>query len=111
MQNINPFFFILLATILEASGDAIVRMGIHNHVGMMRLGLFAVGAVLLFGYGLSLNLAPAEFGQIVGLYISTLFVVFQITNYIAFKTVPTLPVIVGGAMIVSGGLIVMYWKR
>ena len=39
-----------------------------------------IGTVLLFGYGLSLNLAPLEFGQVVGLYVATLFVVWQIIN-------------------------------
>ena len=56
------------------------------------MALMLVGTALLFGYGFSLNLAPAEFGQVVGLYIATLFVVGQIINAVAFQTLPTLPV-------------------
>ena len=110
LQNIHPVFFILVATILEVSGDAIIRTSIYNHVGVMRVLFFLVGAVLLFSYGFILNLAPVQFGQIVGLYIATLFVVWQIGNYIAFKTLPTLPIIIGGALVISGGLIITFWK-
>ena len=69
-----------------------------------------LGGILLFGYGYSLNLAPVEFGKVVGLYIATLFVVWQIGSFIAFRTVPTLPVIVGGILVVAGGLIITFWK-
>lgn len=106
----KTFIFVLIATVLEASGDAIIRKCIYDYTGPTRIGLFLVGAVLLFGYGYSLNLAPVEFKQVVGLYIATLFVVFQVINYIAFKTTPTIPVLVGGTLIVIGGLLVTYWK-
>jgi small multidrug resistance family-3 protein len=68
------------------------------------------GAALLFGYGLALNLAPLQFGQVVGLYIATLFMIWQIINFVAFRTLPSLPSIVGGLLIVTGGLIVTFWK-
>jgi hypothetical protein len=109
-QPLTSFLFLLLATTLEVSGDALVRMGIYNHAGPTRLGLMLAGAVLLFGYGFSLNLAPLRFGQVVGLYIATLFVIWQIINFIAFRAWPTLPILVGGALIVAGGLIVSFWK-
>lgn len=111
LQNIHPAIFVLVATILEVAGDAIIRNSLHHHTGLARAGLMIVGALLLFGYGTALNLAPVEFGQVVGLYIATLFVVWQIGNYIAFKAVPTLPIIVGGILIVAGGLIVTFWKK
>ena len=110
IQHIHPLVFLLIATTLEVSGDAIVRMAIYNHAGMIRIGLMLAGAALLFGYGTVLNLAPLEFGQVVGLYIATLFVVWQAINFIAFRTVPTLPVLIGGALIVAGGAIVTFWK-
>jgi hypothetical protein len=69
-----------------------------------------LGAAMLFVYGSALNLAPVEFGQVAGLYIATLFVVWQVINFIAFKTVPTAPVITGGIFIIAGGLIITFWK-
>jgi hypothetical protein len=109
LQTIHPLILLLIATTLEASGDAVVRMGIYNHTGLVRVGLFVGGAALLFGYGSFLNLAPLEFGRVVGLYIATLFVVWQLINFVAFRSVPTLPVLVGGALIIAGGAIVTYW--
>jgi small multidrug resistance family-3 protein len=44
------------------------------------------------------------------LYIATLFVVWQIINFVAFRSTPTLPIILGGALIVAGGIIVTFWS-
>jgi small multidrug resistance family-3 protein len=109
-QILSAVGFLLIATTLEVSGDALVRLGIYNHLGATRLCLFLAGAVLLFGYGFSLNLAPVEFRQVVGLYIATLFIIWQIINFIVFRTLPNPPILVGGSLIVMGGLIVTFWK-
>lgn len=109
-QIFSAVGFLLIATTLEVSGDAIVRLGIFNHAGIIRFALFFAGAALLFGYGFSLNLAPVEFRQVVGLYIATLFVMWQIINFAFFRTLPNLPILVGGTLIVAGGLIVTFWK-
>ncbi len=110
LQGIHPIFFLIVATALEVSGDAVVRMAIYDHAGWYRAALFLGGALLLFGYGSFLNLAPLEFGQVVGLYIATLFVMWQIVNFAFFRTMPNLPSIVGGALIVAGGAIITFWK-
>ena len=104
------FLFVLMATILEATGDAVLRIALHQSNAAARIGLFALGAIALTLYGTSLNLAPVEFAQVTGIYLATLFVVFQITNYIFFRVAPTAPVVAGGALIVIGGLIVGFWK-
>jgi hypothetical protein len=109
-QTLSAVGFLLVATTLEVSGDAIVRLSIYNHTGVIRFALMLAGAVLLFGYGFSLNLAPVEFRQVVGLYIATLFIVWQVINFVFFRTVPTLPILVGGSLIVIGGLIVTFWR-
>jgi hypothetical protein len=109
-SGVHPLIFLLIATFLEASGDAIVRVGIYNHAGAIRLAWFVGGAILLFGYGLIVNLAPLEFGQLVGLYIAMLFVVWQVINYVAFRTPPTIPIVLGGTLIVIGGTIATFWK-
>jgi len=110
VDKIALFGFLLVATSLEAVGDAVVRTGIAQNSLIPRGLLFLAGAILLFGYGLAINLAPVEFGRVVGLYLAMLFVVWQIVNWVAFQTPPTLPVIGGGALIVAGGLIVTFLK-
>src|SRR5215831_11830596 len=109
-HTLSTLAFILVATILEVNGDAVVRIAIYNHIGLTRLPLMLIGAALLFGYGFSINLAPVEFRQVVGLYIATLFVVWQMINFLIFRTTPNAPILIGGALIIAGGLIVTFWK-
>jgi hypothetical protein len=110
LQSMPLVLILLIASILEVSGDAVVRTAIYNHSGGSRVGIFVVGATLLAGYGTFLNLAPLEFGQVVGLYIATLFVVWQVINFVAFRALPTIPIIVGGSLIIAGGALITYWK-
>ena len=110
IQPFHPLVFLAVATALEVSGDAVLRIAIYEQQGIARLGLLLVGGGLLLGYGACLNLAPLHFGEVVGLYIATLFVMWQIVNFVAFRSLPTLPVLVGGAMIVLGGLVVSFWR-
>jgi hypothetical protein len=105
------FGLLIVATTLEVSGDAIIRTGLSHKVPATKGAYFLAGAVLLFGYGLSLNLAPIEFHRVAGVYIATLFVVWQVISYFVFGSVPTLPIIVGGAMIMVGGLTVAFWGQ
>ena len=109
-MNLKIFLFLIAATALETLGDAIVRIGIGQTAWLPRSGLFLAGALLLFGYGVSLNLAPIEFNRVVGLYIAILFVTWQLVNLIVFRSPPGVPVLVGGALIVAGGLIVTFWE-
>jgi hypothetical protein len=102
--------FLILATALEVTGDAIIRIGLGRDVAAVKGAYFAAGAVLLFGYGLSLNLAPLEFHRVAGIYIATLFVMWQIVSFLIFRSVPTMPIMIGGALIVTGGLIVAFWS-
>src|SRR5580698_7365609 len=109
-MDIRVFLFLIAATTLETFGDAIVRIGIGQTAWLPRSGLFLAGAILLFGYGLSLNLAPIEFSRVVGLYIATLFIIWQLVNLIVFRSPPGIPVLLGGALIVVGGLVVTFWE-
>lgn len=69
------------------------------------------GGVILYLHGLTLNLTPLDWGRLIGGYVATFFVVGQIINLIAFKAAPTLPILVGGALIVAGGLVITTWQR
>ena len=106
-----PFALLVLATTLEAGGDAIIRVGLRPHAVPIRLALMLTGGVVLAGYGLTLNLAPLDWGRLIGAYVATFFVVGQVINLVAFKTAPTLPILVGGLFIVTGGTIITLWQR
>ena len=109
--NISPIVLLIIATAVEVSGDAVIRLALHEDQTTARICLFAGGTILLLGYGLFLNLAPIEFGEVVGLYIAILFINWQIINFLFFRTVPSLSVVIGGAMIVAGGLFVTYGRN
>lgn len=106
MRYFIALAFLVGATAFESYGDATVRIGLYDRAGLARLATMAGGGVLLFLYGLFLNLAPLPFERVVGLYIATLFCVWQVVTYLTFRTLPSLPILVGGALIVAGGLIV-----
>jgi hypothetical protein len=102
--------FIVAATIFEAVGDALMRIALHYHVLAVRIALFAGSAVLLSLYGAFLNLAPVEFAEATGIYIASLFVMFQVVNFAFFKVVPSTGILLGGGLIVAGSLIIYFWK-
>jgi len=110
LQNFPIPLLLLVATTLEVSGDATVRLAIYQHSGLTRIALLVGGAALLLGYGSFLNTAPLDFGRIAGLYIATLFVVWQVISFLVFKKPPGLPILLGGALVIIGGLIITFWR-
>lgn len=103
------FAFIIAATILEAIGDALMRIALHQQSGPGRVTLFAGATALLGMYGALLNLAPVEFAEATGIYLASLFVMFQAVNFAFFRTTPTPAVLIGGAFIVTGATIIYIW--
>jgi hypothetical protein len=74
------------------------------------LGFFASAALVLFVYGVTVNLPPWDFGKLLGVYVALFFVVAQIINLFAFGMKPSLPIYCGGALIVAGGMLMTFWK-
>jgi small multidrug resistance family-3 protein len=105
MSRTSALCVLLLAAILEAGGDAIVRFGLHASPGPTRVGLLGSGAIVLFSYGYLVNTPPWDFGRLLGIYVVFFFVVAQVISWLAFHQAPTRPVYIGGAFIVLGGLI------
>ena len=91
--TLQAIAFLLVATVLEVSGDAIVRIALRDYSGLtaVRIGLFVLGAALVFGYASFLNMAPLEFRDVVGLYIATLFIVWQLVNFAFSAPCPRFP--------------------
>jgi small multidrug resistance family-3 protein len=106
----TAYGILLLAAILEAGGDALVRLGLHNDAPARRLGFFAVGAVVLFLYGLTVNVPNWDFGRLLGVYVTLFFVIAQVINLVVFHVRPGAPILVGGALIVAGGLVMTLWR-
>ena len=111
LRFLLPFMLLVVATSLEAGGDAIVRIGLKPHALLVRAGLMLSGGIVLYCYGLTLNLAPLDWGRLIGAYVAVFFVVAQVINLVFFRTAPTLPIVVGGLFILTGGAIITLWRR
>jgi drug/metabolite transporter superfamily protein YnfA len=110
MSRTTALSILLLAAVLEAGGDAVVRMGLHASGTARPLILFA-GASLLFAYGWSVNSPPWDFGKLLGIYVVFFFLVAQLISWIFFKQQPTGAVLLGGLLILSGGAIIAFSNR
>jgi small multidrug resistance family-3 protein len=67
---------------------------------------FAVGAVILFAYGWTVNSPPWDFGKLLGLYVVFFFVFAQVLSWLVFKQRPSLAVLMGGCLILAGGVVI-----
>ncbi len=101
---------LLVCAMLEAGGDALARKGMHAGSQATRLGFYAAAAVVLFAYGWLVNRPPWSFGTLLGIYVVLFFVVAQTVSWVFFQERPTTGVWVGGALVVSGGIVMSVWR-
>lgn len=111
MNNLVSLLLLTLAAALEVGGDALARTALHGQaVPLVRIGIFASAALVLFIYGVTVNLPPWDFGRLLGVYVSLFFVVAQFVNFFAFGMKPSLSIIAGGVLILAGGMLMTFWK-
>lgn len=111
MNNAAILLLLALAATLEAGGDALARTALHsNAIPLIRIGLFAAAALVLFIYGVTVNLPPWDFGRLLGVYVSLFFIIAQLINYFAFKATPGPAILAGGALILAGGMVMTFWR-
>ena len=106
MSRPIALLILLAAAVLEAVGDAIIRVGIHHAQFLTRVTLFLLGGTVLLAYGCVVNAPPWDFGKLLGIYVVFFFVVAQFTSFFAFGQRPSPAVLIGGLLIVSGGLVI-----
>ena len=58
------------------------------------------------GYGYTVNAPPWHFGRLLGLYVVFFFVIAQGISWLVFHQPPSVQVLIGGAFIVTGGLVI-----
>ena len=102
--------FLALAAFLEVFGDSYFQAGFYHSVGMERVLTLLAGVAVLALYGAVVNVPRWDFGQLLGIYVVLFFVVAQIVNRVRFGHAPSAPIYAGGALIVAGGLVMMFWK-
>jgi drug/metabolite transporter superfamily protein YnfA len=97
---------LFLAALLEAGGDAIVRLGLRSTGTAPRLLFFLAGALVLFAYSWTVNVPAWDFGRLIGIYIVFFFLVAQVISWTVFHQKPTYAILIGGGFIAIGGLII-----
>lgn len=104
-ETFTVWAVLVVAALLESGGDAGVRLGLRGHAWG-----FLVGPLALVAYGFIVNLSRWEFSRLMGVYIAVFFLVSQILAVVVFRERLPAPVLVGGALIVSGGLLLTFWR-
>ncbi len=107
---IGAFLVLAIAASLEVCGDSFFQSGLYRSNGTSRLFWFLLGVGVLGLYGLFVNLPQWDFGKLLGAYVALFFVVAQIVNKVRFDQKPTMPILVGGSLIVAGGLVITFWN-
>jgi hypothetical protein len=87
------------------------QSGIHRAGGAWRVVFLASGAMILGLYGFTVNNPYWDFGKLLGIYVVMFFLVTQVLAKIRFDQSPTAPIYLGGALIVAGGLVIVFWRR
>lgn len=95
---------------LEVAGDALARKGMHAASHTTRVTFYAMAAAVLFLYGWLVNRPPWSFGTLLGIYVVLFFMVAQAVSWIFFDERPTLAIWIGGALVVSGGVVMSMWR-
>lgn len=106
MTRPTAVLMLFLAALLEAGGDAVVRLGLRSSAVWPRAAFFVLAALLLFAYGWTVNRPPWDFGKLLGLYVVFFFVIAQLMSWLVFRQTPSLGVLAGGALIVAGGAVI-----
>ena len=106
MTRGTAILVLFCAALLEAGGDAIVRVALHTSPGWLRVLLFGISAAVLFSYGWVVNAPAWDFGKLLGLYVTFFFVIAQLVSWLGFKQPPSIPVLTGGLLIVAGGVVI-----
>ncbi len=100
---------LLVAAFLEAYGDSCFQAGLYRSSGTSRALAFALGAASLVSYGLVVNTPRWEFGKLLGVYVVFFFLFAQVIARVKFGQTASLPVLVGGALITAGGVVITFF--
>jgi small multidrug resistance family-3 protein len=102
---------LVMAALVEAGGDALIRTGLQTALTTRRAGYLAAGGLLLLGYGCLVNAPPWAFGRLLGVYVVLFFLIAQAIGWMAFGQVPTRGIWLGGLFIAIGGAIITVSSR
>jgi len=109
-SRLGAFVVLVIAASLEVLGDSFFQSGLYRSSGAQRAMWFVLGIAVLGLYGWSVNLPQWDFGKLLGAYVALFFVVAQVVAKVRFHQSPSVPIWVGGSLIVAGGLVITFWR-
>ncbi len=110
MNRVGPFLAVislLVAAGLEVAGDAVIRAGLRGRSGRV----VALGAVILAGYGVVVNLVPWDFSRLLGTYIAVFAVAAILVGRFHFGDLIPWSTWLGLALIVLGAAVIQLGSR
>ncbi len=99
-----------IAAFLEAWGDSFFQAGFYRSSGVTRILMLLAGTAVLALYGTTVNVPRWDFGKLLGIYVALFFLAAQLLAKIRFGQSPTPPIYIGGTLILTGGLVMAFWK-
>jgi drug/metabolite transporter superfamily protein YnfA len=102
----GALLLLAVAAFLEAYGDSCFQSALYRASGMSRALAFVGGAISLAAYGFVVNAPRWEFGKLLGVYVVLFFLLAQVVARVKFGQSPTPPILIGGALICAGGLVI-----
>ncbi|MGA8087606.1 MAG: hypothetical protein WCA10_09885 [Terracidiphilus sp.] len=99
-----------IAAFLEVWGDSFFQAGFYRSSGFARILMLLAGTAVLALYGSTVNVPRWDFGKLLGVYVALFFLAAQLLAKLRFGQSPTPSIYLGGAFIVTGGLVMAFWK-
>ena len=102
MRKIVDVTVMLVAATLEVGGDAVIRTGLRGRAWS----LVALGAVVLAGYGVVVNLLPMDFSRLLAAYVAFFALVSVAFGRVVFHEAIPLSTWVGVGLMLAGSAVV-----
>lgn len=102
MRQIVVVTVMLVAATLEVGGDAVIRAGLRGRAWL----LVALGALVLGGYGVVVNLLPMDFSRLLVGYIAFFALVSVAFGHLVFHEAIPVSTWVGVGLMLAGSAVV-----
>jgi small multidrug resistance family-3 protein len=101
-------FYFVAAGLCEIGGGYLIWLWLRER---RSVGLAALGALVLFAYGVLPTFQPGHFGRVYAAYGGVFIALSMLWGWWVDGTVPDRFDLIGGAIALVGVAVIMYWPR